>query len=165
MASAFVLLLIDEFMLGYWSSGRRRSNHPRFGTRRNRIHATTEAHSSEIGNASQTPSAPMMPDSRKLKGMVMTNWRSRDTMRESFPRPRASKVPEQMTPTVEMTKPRLMIRSAEMPASNSASSASNIANIWAGKPRAATVPTAMMTAAESRLYRMTFFTRSYSPAP
>ena len=72
-------------------------------------------------------------------------------MRDSFPFPSASNVPQYTILNVEIKNPRLMIRRAVTPLSIRAESASNRDKICTGKARAATVPSAIKMAVKRRL--------------
>lgn len=54
----------------------------------------TAAQSSPVGKAIHIPSGPKKRERIKLSGMVITNCRSREMIRETRPFPRASNVPE-----------------------------------------------------------------------
>ena len=122
--------------------------------------------SAELRNGEGSPNArrAQKRDRRNPKGMVMANCRKREIIRDSLPIPRASNVPEWITPMVETRKPRPIMRSASTPASRRVGSASKRANIWPGIKRAATVPISIIAAVYSRLCRTALRTRAYSPA-
>ena len=86
----------------------------------NKKQATIEAHNSPIGKEIQTPFTPIDGIRLKirLRGIVRMNWRSKEIIRDSFPFPMASKVPEKIMPMVEIKNPRLIIRRAVLPADN-----------------------------------------------
>ena len=60
----------------------------------NRQNAAAEAQSSPTGNEIHTPVGPKKRVRMKLNGIVITNWRSKEMIREFRPFPIASNTPE-----------------------------------------------------------------------
>ena len=130
-----------------------------------KIQPITAAISSATGKVAQTPYSPVVFDKTAERGMMITNWRNRDTINDWRPFPRASNTPERTHPTVEIKNPAAMMRSMGTPISSISPLALKSFIIHWGNAIKSKVPRVMITPAASRLAFKVSFIRFLFPAP